>query len=303
MSSNLASVGGSDIPNMFHRTLGAVWQATVDSNKPIWPEYLETRTTDKRFFLDVEKVDPGLWTETDEGNDIDLDRFGEGFTKEYRPIKFGKRLAIPEEIEEDAVYEEAYDATAMLARTWTQTQDVYAVQIIDDCADANVTGGDGVVFASASHPIQGGATYSNILSPAMLPSNRAIQLMVVAVEKMRGSNGQIALQRCKAAWGPSDHKHRLKEILKSEKKDDTSNHAINALKGDLSPDPISIPHMASTSVWGIKTNAQKSAAWVWKRKQRFRSTSEIKNESRIWVGSARAVVSWSNPRGFFFSLA
>lgn len=287
---------------MFHKILGAVWTATLEDNKPMHSNYLEHSTTEKRYYDDVEWVGGGLWTEHDDGNEIDLDEMGEGIVQRVRPISFKKRMAIPIEIEEDAVYDEATDVVADMATTWVQTQDVYAVGIIDDAADTGVTWGDGVTFANSAHPIKGGATVSNILSPAVAPSNMAIQLMIVAAEKMRGSNGEIAPLRITKACGPSNVRHRLKEILKSEKKDDTANNAINALKGDLSSDPVSIPYMASTTNWFAKTNAKRGMMWIERKKATFAKTMEIRNFSRIHAGRARAVVTVSNFRAAIWSL-
>lgn len=303
MPASLPSVTGSQLPNMFHKTLGAVWSATLDSQKPVWPEYLAERTTVKRWFDDVELVDPALWGETSEGEDIKLDSYGEGYVVRYRPIKFAQRLGIPNEIIDDAQYEECTDAVAMMGRTWVQTQDVYAVGVIDNAANTNIVGGDGVTYANNAHPLRSGATQSNILEPAVLPSNQGVQLLVVAAEKIRGGNGFIAGVKTTKAWGPTNHRHRLKEVLKSEKRDDTANNAINALKGDLSADPVSIPHMASSTNWGTQTNAMRGASWVWRQKATFKDTQEIKNDSQIFVGKARAFVFWSNWRDRFFSLA
>ena len=301
--SSLPSISEGQAPNMFHKTLGAIWSAMEESNQPSWMGYLDERTTTKRWEDDVELVDPGLWTEHDDGNDIELDEYGEGIVVRYRPVSFKKRLAVPIEIEEEAVYEEITAVVPMLQRTWVQTQNVYAVGLVDDFATSGVTGGDGVVLASASHPLAGGGTVSNILSPALLPCNRAIQLMIVAAEKMRGSNGQIAGNKVLKACGPSNHKHRLKEVLKSEKRDDTANNAINALKGELSADPVSIPHMASSTNWFVKTNAPRGAAWVWLKKATFKSGMEIKNDCRIQTGRAKATVNYSNFRTFIISLS
>lgn len=299
----MASVHGGNIPNLFHKTLGAVWSAELDKMEPKWKGYLEEKSTDKRYFDDVEMVDPGLWTETDEGNVIDLDDYSEGITVRYRPIKFAKRLVIPEEIEEDAVYEEAYDAVKMLARTCVQTQDYYAVGILDDANNSNVVGGDGVSLGSASHVVKGGGTVSNILSPALTPSNTAVQTMLIACEKMVGSNGYIVGITLRNLFGPTNQKFRFKEILKSEKRDDTANNAINALKGELSDTYYSVPHMASTSNWFGRTNAMRGAMFVWRRKPRFRKSGENRSETTEHTGSARFLVNWTNWRTYMCSFA
>ncbi len=303
MSAGLPSVMEGSVQDLFQKTLGTIWNASLKSKTPVWKDYLDEKSTDKRFYDDVEMVDPGLWTETDEGSDIELAEYAQGIVTRYRPIKFAQRLVIPEEIEEDAVYEEAYAATAMMGRTCVSTQDVYAVGLIDDAANTNVTWGDGVTLANSAHPIRGGSTISNILSPAVLPSNSAIQLILTAAAKMRGGNGYLAPVDVTKVCGPVNHYWRFKEILKSERKDDTANNAINALKGDLSSDPVKIPYMSSSTNWFAKTNAMGGMVWVWRRKPRYKNSGEIKSESTVYVGSFRATTGVSNWRGALWSLA
>ena len=300
----MPSISEGQAPDVFHATLGAIWTSVIEKNEPYWKGYLEEGSTDKRWYDDVEWVDPGLWTEAEEGGEIDLDEYAEGYVTRWRPLKFAKRLVIPEEIRDDAVYEEAYDAVRMLGRTCVQTQDYYAVGIIDDCATSGVNGGDGVTLANTAHPIRGGSTVSNMLNPALTPSNTALNLIVTASTKMIGSNGYIAGQRVKKWIGPENIHARMLEILKSDQRDDTSNNAINSLKprgvaSTFSP----IPHMASTTNWGAWTDAPRGARFIWRRKPRFRKSDEIRNESEIHVGSARFLVSWSNWRTYYFSLA
>jgi hypothetical protein len=277
--------------------------SVLKNKEPSWKGYLEERSTDKRWYDDVEMVDPGLWSEAEEGGEIDLDEFSQGYVTRYRPIKFAKRLVIPNEIREDAAYEEAYDHTAMMARTFVQTQNYYAVGIIDDAADTNIVGGDGVTLANSAHPIKGGATISNILNPALTPSNTSVQLVLVASEKMNGSNGYRVGQEVKGYFGPTNLKFRFKEILKSEKRDDTSNNAINALRGEGGDSYKSVPEMASTTNWFAKTDAPRGAAFVWRRRARFQTAAEIKVDSEVHVGTARFLVSYSNWRWMFASLA
>lgn len=297
------SVSEGGLTNLFSATLGAIWTSVLKDTEPSWKGYLDEKSTEKRYYDEVEFVDPELWSETEEGAEIDIGEFSEGIVTRYRPVKFAKRLVIPEEIEEDCVHEEAYAAVRMLTRTCIQTQDYYAVGILDDAANTGVVGGDGVCLGSASHVIKGGSTVSNILSPALTPSNTAIQLMLIACEKMKGGNGYIAGMKVKKFFGPTDWKFRFTEVLKSELRDDTANNATNALKGSAPMEYASVPQMASTTNWAAKTNVDSGACFVWRRRPRFKKEGAIHVEATTHVGSARWCVSWSNWRTYFMSFA
>lgn len=297
------SISEGGATHLFSATLGAIWTSVLENTEPSWKGYLDEKSTDKRYYDEVEWVDPELWSETEEGAEIDLGEFSEGIVTRYRPQKFAKKLVIPEEIEEDNSHEEAYNAVRMLTRTCIQTQDYYAVGILDDAANTNAIGGDGVSLANASHPIKGGGTLSNIISPAMTPSNTSVQMMLIAAEKMKGGNGYVAGMKLNKFFGPTDWKFRFTEVLKSELRDDTSNNATNALKGVAPMEYKSVPQMASTTNWFAKTNVDRGACFVWRRRPRFKKEGNITVEATTHVGSARWCVSWSNWRTYMASLA
>lgn len=300
----MLSAQSGNFPSVYHKILGAIWADESDRTEPVWKQYLEEKTTTKKYFDDVELVEPTLWSETDEGADLDLDDYSEGIKKRYEARKFSKRLIIPEELKEDSQYPEIYDAVRMLQNTCMSTQDYDAVNILNDAFTGSLaagTSGDGVAVCSASHLIRGGSTVSNILSPALSPSNPAVQAMLVAAEKMPGTNGFIRSIGLDKIVGPTNHKWRFKEILKSELRDDTANNAINALKGDLSTNYVSVPYMSSTTNWFGKTDVKRGAMWFWRRKPRFRAGNEIRNETEIHTGSARWDKGVSNWRTFIGS--
>jgi hypothetical protein len=302
----MLSAQSGNFPSVWHKILGAIWMDESASDSPIWKQYLEEKTTTKKYFDDVELVEPGLWSETDEGADLDLDDFGEGIKKRYEPKKFSKRLIIPEEMKEDSQYPEIYDAVRMLENTCTVSQDYDAVGILNDAFTGSFAyglTGDNIAVCSASHVIRGGGTVSNVLSTPLSPSNPAIQAMLIAAEKMPGTNGFIRSIRLNKIVGPTNHKWRFKEILKSELRDDTANNAINAIKGELSSTYVSVPYMASTTNWFGKTDVKRGAMWFWRRKPRFKAGNEIRNETEVHTGSARWDKGVSNWRTFIGSQA
>lgn len=300
-----ASVYTPNIPAVVDKNTSAMWTQTLEDKSPVWKSYLEEKSTKRREEQLTEFVgDGGLWTPTEEGNDIDLGEMAQGYTARLRVKKFARRMVVPEEVIDDANesgdWGDVYDAAANLATTCVQTQDYDAVGIIDNWAAT--TGPDGVVLASASHPIRGGSTASNLLA-ALAPSNTALQLGIIQVEKSVGSNGLMASLKSRRILCPIDQRFRWKEILKSEKRDDTANHTINALKGELDDGPVAIQYMASTTNWAIRTDAQRGGTFFWRKRPRYRKFNTEVNETVSWTGSARWVVGYANWRWVFVSLA
>ncbi len=299
----MASAYSGNFGSVFHKILGAVWMDQTAKTEPVWKQYLDEKSTVKKYFDDVELVDPGLWSETDEGADIDLDDYSQGIITRYEPKKLAKRLIIPEELEEDSQYPEIYDATRMLAKTCQLTQDYDAVSVLNDAfAGAVKTAGDSVAYCASTHVIRGGGTVSNILSPALSISNTAVQAMLIVAEKMPGTNGFISPIKIKKLVGPTNLKWRAREILKSEQKDDTANNAINALKGDVS-EYVSVPFMSSSTNFFAKTDVERGGMFIWRRKPRFRQSNVETSEVKQFTGSARWDKGVSNWRGFIGSQA
>jgi hypothetical protein len=294
-------IGSGNFPSVYHKILGAVWRDEAQNSEPVWKQYLQEKSTEKKFFDDVELVEPGLWGETDEGADLDLDEYSEGISKRYEAKKFSKRLIIPEELKEDSQYPEIYDAVRMLRNTCEQTQDYDAVGILNDAftgATESGVSGDAVAICSTSHVIRGGATVPNAFANTVSPSNAMVQAMLVMAEKMPGTNGRVRSVKLVKVVGPTNQKWRMKEVLKSEGKDDTANRTINALKGELSSDPVSVPFMSSTTnMFGI-TNVTRGAMFIWRRKPRFRAGNMQENETEQHTGSARWTKGVSNWRYF-----
>lgn len=302
----LANVFSGNFPSVYHKILGKVWMDEEVKSEPYWKQYLEEVETVKKYYDDVELVMPDLWGETDEGADMDLDDYSQGLTKRYEAKKFTKRLIIPEELKEDSQYPEIYDAVRMLQQTCRLTQDYDAVGLLNDAftgATDSGTAGDLVSVCNLSHLIRGGGTVSNILSPALSPSNTAIQGMLIIAEKMPGTNGRTIPVRLTAIVTPTDQKWRFREILRSEGKDDTANRTINALKGELSSDPRGIPFMSSkTNFFGL-TDVKRGAMFVWRRKPRFKAGNMQENETEQHTGSARWTKGVSNWRKLIGSQA
>lgn len=293
-------IGSGNFPSVYHKILGAVWRDEEAKSEPVWKRYLQEKSTEKKYFDDIELVEPDLWGETDEGADMDLDEYSQGISKRYEAKKFTKRLIIPEELKEDSQYPEIYDAVRMLQNTCRLTQDYDAVGLLNDAftgATDSGTAGDLVAVCSASHLIRGGGTVSNILTP-ISPSNTAVQNLLITAEKMPGTNGRVRSIRLKKIVCTTNSKWRFREILRSEGKDDTANRSINAVKGELDGDPQSVPFMASlTNYFGV-TDVPRGAMFIWRRKPRFKAGNMQENETEQHTGSARWTKGVSNWRYF-----
>ncbi len=288
----------NQVPSQFWQGIvEETWTDEIGKKEPACMSYLTEKTTKKKSVEYGETVGPQLWQPTAEAQDLVLDSFSTGIMTRVEPQKFSKRLIVSEEMIDFEEFSKIYDASRMLASTYKLTIGYDGVGILNDMftgANGHIAG-DALSYANAAHPIKGGATISNLMSPVS-PSNMAITTMLVTADRLPGSNGLINGGQYKVTKlvGPSAYRFRMKEILKSGQKDDTANNAINSLKGELSeyvPEPL----MVSTTNWFGKTDVDLGSIILFARKARFRSEPNFTNETKAWMGSAIwqcAVINW-----------
>ena len=278
-------------PSVFKANINAVFDQERQKQEKtlVMPRYLDEVTTDERWVTNIEKVGFGLYEETDEMQQINLD--------ETHMKKFAKAVLIPEEWLDDVkAHKDVWDATRMLVDSAMLTKEYDGASLVNNITSSSYMGGDGVALASASHPLKGGGTASNYQS-SLTPSESSIGTVLVACEKMVNSRGYITGIRGKRIFGPSNYKFTFKKLLMSPDAPDTSNRAINAIKGELESDYVSIPYLTTTTSWGVKTDVRHGMKWYNRRKLRIRETSHDRSEVKQWTASYRANRSWDDWRG------
>lgn len=295
-------------PQIWHNYVNELWGFTMSQTETKWPSFMETKEKQQKMFDDVGLVPPDIWQQTDEGRDLHLGDYGQGGVAHYEHEKFSMRLIIPEEMELWSKYEEIYDGTRMLAYTEKLTEDYYAVKFLNEAAvttNGNI-GWDGKAMLAIDHPLKGGGSYENVFSatataPPLAPSNTALGVTLVKIERTVAENGRIDGQYKGAKIvGPSHQRFRWKEILKSNLKDDTANNAMNAIAGEVDDSYVSVPLMTSSLNWFVKTNVKKGAlTFYWGRKPRMRRVSHETNETTVFLGSAYWTGGWTDPRTYF----
>lgn len=289
-------------PQVWHRYVGEIWGATQKDVKTTWHEYMEEGTKDRKMFDDMGIVPPDIWQQMDEGRDIPRDEVTQGYITHYVMQKWGQALNVTEEMELFGQYEEIYNMTKNLSYTEKLTEDYQAVGFLNGSFGTTATGigGDGKAHITTDHPLKGGGTWSNEAAVPLAPSNTALGAMIVQIEKTPAENGRIdSTMKATKVVGPAEYQFRFAEILKSTQKDDTANNAINALKGKLSSEYVSVPLTTSSLNWWVKTNSGNGLKWFWGRKPRFRKVSHEQSESTTFMGSFIAVQGFTNPRDLF----
>lgn len=254
---------------------------------------------------DLEMGGPGLASEVDEGQDIEVGAIREGFITRYIARKFGLRLIVTDEAVEDNKYPEVLKLGKRLSRALYKTLDIDCTNILVRAQNSAYTGGDGVPLASASHTLPNGGTWSNTFATPLAPSRIAVGSAVSLMRKFPGHDGVTEGAEPKKIVHPTEQWMTWSGILNSTMAPEAGNFAeINAVKRDLDLTAVSVKYWTNTTTnWGIITDADNGVQMRWKRKPRKNSWVENSNETMLYSITARWSRGWSDARGFFFSNA
>lgn len=267
-------------------------------------KYMQAENMDDNYVDDLENGGPGLATERTEGQALEVGTLYEGALTRYIARKFGLIMQITEELDEDGKYNDKYiDASRRLKRAIYKTLEIDNANVLNRAANASYVGGDGLCLANASHTIPGGGTFSNTLGVALAPSRTAAISVIQNVMLLPGHDGVTEGYQVKAIVHPVAQWGAWKGILGTDRDPGTNNNEINVVH-NMGIKQIPVPFWsASTTNWGVLTDAPNGLKLKWRRKPKSRTWYDEATEVINHGISARWSRGWSDPRGFYFSNA
>jgi hypothetical protein len=267
-------------------------------------KYMETDSMADHYVDDLENGGPGLLSERDEGQALDVGTLYEGAVTRYIARKFGKILELTDELEDDGKYNARYiNFARRLKRAGWKTVDVDCANILNRAANAAYVGGDGQPLASASHTIPGGGTFSNTLATPMSPSRTALITVIQNCLLLPGHDGLTEGYNVKKVVHPVAQWGAWKGILGSEKVPESAANEINVVSG-MGIEQVDVPFWsASTTNWGVITDAPEGLKLKWKKKFSSQTWVEQRTQIICHSTSGRWARGWSNARSFYFSNA
>jgi len=233
------------------------------------------------------------------GEPIAEDTVTLGGSVRFYPKTYAKQVIIAEEALEDNKYKEAIQAANRLTASAYRTQDVdFASVIIQSTNSAYPGGFDQLPLAYASHLLPNSSqTYSNVLSTYSSPSIAALINAKAQLGIMLGPNGLPQPLMPKAIVCPLIQEDVWRTILDSEKVVGSNWNDINIVRRyKLQVKPVYHFDFASTSMWGLTTDAEDGWAAYEKRKIDKRNWVDNNCTALHYAVTYRLVYGWSNPR-------
>lgn len=260
----------------------------------------EKKTSIRNFEEQVYLIGTGLATLKDMGSAIDLDDATQHFVSQYRTKTYGLGLRLNFEAIEDNLYKDQIQfGGKMLGRSYAETEQVVAHNVINNAFDSTYVHGDGKELIATDHPFKSGGTWSNELATPASLSQAAIQDLLIQINDLETDKGLKMMVKAKRIHVPTKYQFLIKEILESDLRSDTAENAKNVLK-NIFPGGIAVhEHFTSTTAWFITTNVEKGLLHFERQAPKVEADMDFLTKDVFFSIHGRYAYGATDPRAIF----
>jgi hypothetical protein len=258
----------------------------------------------KNYELDVQSVGFGLAPQKAEGTPLYFDDNTQGYESKYQHIAYALGYIVTKEELDDNLYEEvSMRRSESLAFSMNQTKETVSANVYNRAFNSAFVGGDGKELLATDHPLTGGGTFSNELSPAADLSEAALEDLIIQIHGAVNDRGLKIALRPKSLIVPRQLFFEANRIMKSTLQNDTANNAINVLKAtNAIPEGIKLNHyLTDEDAWFVKTNAPHGMKMFERNAINFEQDNDFDTKNAKSSAYERYSVGWTDPRGLFGS--
>jgi phage major head subunit gpT-like protein len=267
-----------------------------------YTEIFETMTSDKAFEEIVGSSGFGMAAVKPEGSSVAYDTAQQGYLNRFTHLTLGLGFIITKEAFEDDQYRMMGRLRSKaLAKSIRITKETIAANILNRAATAGYTYGDGQVLGSASHPLVGGGTFSN-LSTADL-SEAALEDAVIAMGKWEDDRGLRIAVKPRKLIVPPDNQFEAERILNTDLRVDTANNDTNAIKSlGRVPGGFAVNnYLTDTDSWYLMTD-QEGMVHFERRADEFTMDNDFDTDNAKYKATGRYSFGAYDARSIYLSM-
>ena len=140
-----------------------IWGIAYKDWEALYPQIFTVKKSDKAFEKEQGVTGFPLASIKQQGSPVSFVDPYQGYQEEYVPTVYAIGGSVTREMFEDDQYNYINQLPRLLARSMRQTEETTHFNVLNNAFTAGASAGaDGVALASASHPLVGGGTQSNI---------------------------------------------------------------------------------------------------------------------------------------------
>lgn len=265
-----------------------------------YSQFLKVETTDSAYDEEQAMAGLGLAKKKLEGEGITYDDPIQGGSKRYIPDTYALGWQVTMEMVQDEKYNIMRQVPSELMKSCRQTWESIGAAVLNG-GFSSITTVDGVSLFNTAHPLLGGGSYSNRLSPDADLSVTALQDVLILYENMVNERGLKMRIEPKFLWLPAELQFIAAKILQSAYEPGTGNNDINSVQGRLTP--AVLHYLTDTSNWFVSSgNEHNRLKFKWRMKPQADTVDDFETKGskhsvifrctagatdwRGWVGSA-----------------
>lgn len=228
--------------------LEEVFRSELEMHPSRREQLFSVKSTDRDIWQSSEIHDMPLFNAVPEGTDYTFSRPKQGANKTLVPVKYGLGFSISEEAVDDGRFDFIADAVRKLAKSARESQEISAMNIINNGFSSTVVA-DGLSLFNTAHTLPSGLTFRNKASTDVDLSVSALDGALTDFEtQFIGDSGIIYKMMPRTLLVHPSLKRYAMEIIGSELKADTQNNNMNSLKGE-GLTVVSSPHLTDSDAW------------------------------------------------------
>lgn len=298
------AINRAQIKKQLQEGLNAVFGLEYKQHPELWRDiFTVSKESRKAYVEDVLMTGFGAAPVKQEGAGVTYDTASEGYVSRYVFETIALAFALTEEAGEDDLYGDlGSQMSKALARSMQYTKNVKGANILNNGFTSG-TGGDGVYLFSASHPLQGGGTYSNMLSTSADLSETSLEDMLIVIGDAVDDRGLPISLTPKKLIIPTELQFTAQRILKSDGRVDTADNDLNAIKslnmiaGGWSKNV----HLTDPDAWFLTTDCPDGLKYIERKALATGVEGDFETGNMRFKARTRFVFGHSNARGAYGS--
>jgi len=252
----------------FAQLLAPGLQAILFEDLPEHPEeysqYLQVDTDDAAYVEDQIIAGLGLARQKNESEGITYDDPIQGGTKRYLHLTYALGWQVTMEMKQDDRYDVMAKVPPELMKSCRQAWEQLAANTIMG-GYTTITTADGVSLFNTAHPLLGGGSYSNRLSPLADLAVTSLQDATILFENMLNERGLRVMAVPRKLWIPPELQFVAQEILQSQYAPYTGNNQINTMQGRF--DPAILHFLTDATFWALSSGDDpNNVKFFWRQK-------------------------------------
>lgn len=245
--------------------LEELFRSELEMHPSLREQLFKVVPTERDIWQSSELHDMPLFSQIPEGSEYSFSRPKQGANKTLVVNKYGLGFSISEEAVDDGKFDFISDAIRKMARSGRESQQIAAMNIINNGFSSTDTA-DGQDLFSTAHTLPSGLTYRNRASSDVDLSPSALDAALSDFDsQFIGDSGIIYRPQPKVLLVHSSQKRYAMEVIGSDQKADSMDNNMNSLKQE-GLRVVSSPHLTDTDSWFLLADPSETGLRIISRK-------------------------------------